>query len=110
MYAQLNEKSWGQMGQEWDVVQDMYTYMKNRNNLNPFFYQLLVEKRMFATQEPPFIRVSIVKFWYEGSERKREVMVTSADPEHIKSVLMMLISIIEDERKRDNDIEGSVVP
>ena len=104
MYAQLSERNWGQMGVEWDAVQDMYTYLKNRSNgMTPNFYQLLVETRVFALQDLPFIRVSVVKFWYEGQERKREVMVTSGNPEQIKSVLMMLISIMEDERKRIED-------
>lgn len=89
LYSTMSKDTWGQMPMQWDKVQDMFRHL----NSMAWGYQLDMEKRMFATSGAEF-RSTLIRWDSNGltRDRKRSVLVTTDDPKHMESVLLVLIS------------------
>ena len=95
LYARVDEKS--QWPNEWDEVQDMFKYL----NRMVWGYQLILEKKMFATQFGMEYRGVLVR--WNGKQypetNRREVLLETDDPAQMKATLFMLINEAEVEYK-----------
>ena len=101
LYAQMNEKAiWPMV---WEECQDMYRYL----NRASFGYQLILEKRMFATQFGEEYRGALVKWTVVNETRVREVLLETSDVCQMKAALFMLINEMEQEGKKH---KRSMVP
>jgi hypothetical protein len=105
LYAQVNEKAtWPLV---WEEVQDMHKYL----NKMSYTYQLILEKKMFATQFGAEYRGALIK-WVGNDpvkgERKREVLLETTDPAQMRAALFMLINEAEQVEKAGKRI--SMVP
>lgn len=99
LYAQMDKKLWGNLPMEWDKTQSMFSYLDSMRYTLEDFHQLVFETSMFGT--PPMYRCAILK-WSNNpitQDRKREVLVESSDPKQVEAVLLMLISIAEEEKR-----------
>lgn len=88
LYAQITGKTYA-LPMEWDKCDVMYRHLKSLT----WGYQFVAERKMFQTAGPEY-RCALVK-WVEDrtiNERRREVLVETSDPEHMESVLFMLIN------------------
>lgn len=101
LYAQMDKKLWGNLPMEWDKTQSMFSYLDSMRYLSYVFYQLIFESSMFGI--PPNYRCALVRWSasvHNLSEgRKRETMIESSDPKQVEAVLLMLISIAEEEKR-----------
>ena len=100
LYAPIPKDHWGGLGMEWDKTQSMFSYLDSMRYVLDVFYQLIFESSMFGV--PPNYRCVLVR-WSESRNppvgRKRETMIESSDPKQIEAVLLMLISIAEEEKR-----------
>jgi len=96
LYARMSEKAtWPLV---WEEVQDMHKYL----NKMSYSYQLVLEKRMFATQFGAEYRGVLIK-WGKvqktHNETERVVLLETTDPEQMRATLFMLINEAEVEYK-----------
>ena len=99
LYAPIPKDQWGGLGMEWDKTQSMFSYLDSMRYVFDVFYQLIFESSMFGV--PPNYRCVLVR-WSEiraPAGRKRETMIESSDPKQVEAVLLMLISIAEEEKR-----------
>lgn len=99
LFVPIKKEQYGGMAMEWDKVQDMFKYLQSMRYTLEDFHQLVFETSMFGT--PPMYRCAIVK-WSNNSitrDRKREVLVESSDPKQVEAILIMLISIAEEQKR-----------
>lgn len=100
LYAAIPKDQWGGLGMEWDKTQSMFSYLDSMRYVFDVFYQLIFESSMFGV--PPNYRCVLVRWSasHNLSEgRKRETMIESSDPKQVEAVLLMLISIAEEEKR-----------
>jgi hypothetical protein len=95
LYARVNEKAtWPLV---WEECQDMHKYL----NKMSYTYQLVLEKRMFATQFGAEYRGVLIR--WNGKQypetNRREVLLETDDPAQMKATLFMLINEAEVEYK-----------
>jgi hypothetical protein len=75
----------------WEEVQDMHKYL----NKMSYSYQLVLEKKMLASQYGHEYRGVLIKWGKVHDETKRVVLLETSDPDQMKAALMMLISEAE---------------
>jgi hypothetical protein len=103
LYAQVNEKAtWPLV---WEEVQDMHKYL----NRMTWGTQLILEKKMFATQFGHEYRAVLIRWENEIPtamhtqtnlpKRIRNILLETDDPAQMKAALLMLISEAEPEYK-----------
>lgn len=97
LYAAIPKDQWGGLGMEWDKTQSMFRYLNSMRYVFDVFYQLIFESSMFGV--PPNYRCVLVRWSNAPQGRKRETMIESSDPKQIEAVLLMLISIAEEEKR-----------
>lgn len=103
LYAQVNEKAtWPLV---WEEVQDMHEHL----NRMTFGYQLILEKRMFATQFGEEYRCVLVKWKVVNETRVREVLLETSDICQMEAALFMLINEAEAEHKAHKQ-KASMIP
>lgn len=99
LFVPIKKEQYGGMGMEWDKVQDMFNYLQSLRYTLADFHQLVFETSMFGT--PPLYRCAIIK-WSNNPitrDRKREVLIESSDPKQVEAILIMLISIAEEQKR-----------
>ena len=101
LYAAIPKDHWGGLGMEWDKTQSMFSYLNSmRGYMTDAYYQLIFESSMFGV--PPNYRCVLVR-WSEIRNppigRRREALIESSDPKQVEAVLLMLISIAEEEKR-----------
>jgi hypothetical protein len=79
----------------WEEVQDMHKYL----NKMSYTYQLVLEKKMLASQYGHEYRGVLIKWGKVHDETKREVLLETDDPAQMKATLFMLINEAEIEYK-----------
>lgn len=101
LYALVNEKAiWPMV---WEECSDMHKHL----NRMTFGYQLILEKKMFATQFGHEYRGALVKWAVVNETRVREVLLETSDVCQMKAALFMLINEAEQEGKKH---KRSMVP
>jgi hypothetical protein len=92
LYARMSEKAtWPLV---WEEVQDMHKYL----NKMSYSYQLVLEKKMLASQYGHEYRGVLIKWGKVHDETKRVVLLETGDPEQMRAALFMLINEAEQER------------
>lgn len=93
LYAQITGKQYV-LPMEWDKAESMYRAL---NDLT-WGYQFIAERKMFQTPGPEY-RCVLVKWTPRGDTSGREALVETSDPQHMESVLFMLINEAEAQAK-----------
>lgn len=86
LYVRVNNKM--DFPTQWDRVQDMFKYL----NRMMYGYQIIMERKMFATREGGEYRATLIKWATSRSENRREVLLETDNPEQMEAALVMLIS------------------
>ena len=103
LYAQMTDKfHWPA---EWDMVESMFKHLNSR----AWGYQLVMEKKMFATQYGEEYRASLIKWTTTDIHRQRDVLLQTSDPKQMEAALFMLINETEAQIK-DAQYKVSMVP
>ena len=68
-------------------------------NKMSYSYQLVLEKKMLASQYGHEYRGVLIKWLSADSENRRVVLLETSDPEQMRAALFMLINEAEQERK-----------
>ena len=95
LYAQITGKQYV-LPMEWDKAESMYRAL---NHLT-WGYQFIAERKMFSTPGPEY-RCALLKWTMNNDSQgtKREALVETSDPQHMESVLFMLINEAEAQAK-----------
>ena len=76
-------------------------------NRMAYGYQLILEKRMFATQFGEEYRGALIRYSTVDGVRAREVVLETGEPSQMKAALFMLLNEAEQEGKKH---KRSMVP
>jgi len=95
LYAQVDKKRWESLPAEWDEVQDMFKYLQRMT----YGTQLTFESRMFNTQGSYPYRCSLIRWARTSTEKQREILLETTDPDQMKAALIMLISEAEEQTR-----------
>jgi hypothetical protein len=95
LYATMDKKRWESLPAEWDEVQDMFKYLQRMT----YGTQLTFESRMFNTEGSYPYRCSLIRWARTSTEKQREILLETTDPDQMKAALIMLISEAEEQTR-----------
>ena len=101
LYAPLSREGKWEIPMAWDKVDAMFKHL----NKMVWGYQLQMERKMFAIEGAEF-RATLIR-WESNSitrDNKRVVLVTTSEPSHMESVLLVLIREAETNAKQQIQI------
>lgn len=87
LYAPVSSSARWQLPTEWGRVEGMFRYLDQMVD----GYQLIVERKMFNIEGDEY-RAALVRWEHRQTpEHRRVLLVTTSDPKHMESVLLVLI-------------------
>lgn len=87
LYAPVSSSARWQLPTEWSRVEGMFHYLDQMVD----GYQLIVERKMFNIEGDEY-RATLVRWEHRQTpEHRRVLLVSTSDPKHMESVLLVLI-------------------
>ena len=88
LYAPLSSSARHQVPTEWSQVEGMFRYLDQMVD----GYQLVLGRNMFNNIPCEEYRATLVRWEHRQTpEHRRVLLVTTSDPKHMESVLLVLI-------------------